>query len=204
MNKYILLFLFAGMAHLSVGAHVAMKHPLGGETFMAGDTLIIHFRETVYHGTQSFELTFSGDSGLTYTLVDTIEWIDTIHFYYDWIIPDSIGDKFRISVLQVNDAYREYTSATEVFTIKASNVSVNDKTPSRTSITLSPNPTTGPLNIDTDQKIVAVSVFDIKGNLILREDEVENVDLSSYPAGTYIVRVQTSVGIVSKRIIISK
>ena len=60
-------------------------------------------------------------------------------------------------------------------------------------LVIHPNPTTGKFEVcGLEFEVGEVQVFDLLGNLVLRTEERE-VDLSSYPAGIYMVRVGEAV-----------
>ena len=73
-------------------------------------------------------------------------------------------------------------------------VSVTDVT-TRLDVQLSPNPTTGIINISNVRDIARVEVVDAQGRIILsREDAVPRLDLSSLPTGVYVVKLITDSG----------
>ncbi|RYF10978.1 MAG: T9SS type A sorting domain-containing protein, partial [Flavobacteriales bacterium] len=59
------------------------------------------------------------------------------------------------------------------------------------SISISPNPTTDILNIKTYSKINNVSVSDMTGRKVNVKLDVNKVDVSSLPAGNYLINVET-------------
>lgn len=51
-----------------------------------------------------------------------------------------------------------------------------------------PNPTKGEINIKTDKKITSSSVYDFSGKILL-ENNSGKMDISSYPKGTYLLKI---------------
>ncbi len=73
------------------------------------------------------------------------------------------------------------------------------------SIDVSPNPTKGNFVITSKEKVVSYEVFDVAGKLVKQASKlnasVEGVNLSGYPAGTYMVKIKTATGTVTKKVI---
>jgi hypothetical protein len=61
-----------------------------------------------------------------------------------------------------------------------------------------PNPTTNSLNIDSDEKIKEVLIFDISGNLIHIETTSE-FSVEHLTNGVYLLSIQTALGVIFKR-----
>jgi hypothetical protein len=66
-----------------------------------------------------------------------------------------------------------------------------------------PNPTKGEVNIKTDKKIKTSSVFDITGKSVLKS-ESERVNLSSLPAGAYLLQIEFTDGTSSSEKVIKE
>lgn len=65
-----------------------------------------------------------------------------------------------------------------------------------------PNPVTEILNIETDSKIVSVSIFDAKGSLVKAISNAdEKVDVSGLTTGNYVVKVKTDKSEFTKKFI---
>ncbi len=67
-----------------------------------------------------------------------------------------------------------------------------------------PNPTVGKVTITAESQMECVNVYDVYGKLIQTlkvEDTSAEVDMSSYAAGVYFVRIQTDNGLVTKRVV---
>jgi len=65
-----------------------------------------------------------------------------------------------------------------------------------------PNPVTEILNIETDSKIISVSIFDAKGSLVKTISNAdEKVDVSGLTTGNYVVKVKTDKSEFTKKFI---
>jgi ELWxxDGT repeat protein len=66
-----------------------------------------------------------------------------------------------------------------------------------------PNPTSGMINITTDASREATyEIFDVLGNVILKQQNINQADLSSFAKGIYFIRVSDNNSSTTKRIII--
>jgi len=64
-----------------------------------------------------------------------------------------------------------------------------------------PNPTTGQINIKTeDQKIQQIAIFDLLGTNLL-ETIHTTMDISYFSAGMYVVQITTGKGIITRKIV---
>lgn len=102
------------------------------------------------------------------------------------------------------------TTMTAYFEEIGSNHENIDNCEQEMSIALSPNPTTGRVNISADERIKGVSVYDMAGKAIGRprtnhsqSTEME-LDLSGLPNGTYVVKIETEKGTATRKVIIDK
>jgi hypothetical protein len=68
-------------------------------------------------------------------------------------------------------------------------------------LTLHPNPTTGKLNIITDEKVIRVNVFDYTGRCIATYEKPSSLDLSRLAAGLYTLRITLPDSIEVRRVI---
>lgn len=68
-----------------------------------------------------------------------------------------------------------------------------------------PNPVSDHLNIRTNSKIIRVHVFNLMQQIVYSrfvDEMTHSIGLSSFPAGIYIVRIDTPEGAVSRRIVV--
>ena len=73
------------------------------------------------------------------------------------------------------------------------------------SISIFPNPTQGIININSEEKIESITIYDALGKMVFSESNFDlgsRVDVSELNNGTYIIEVQTEDGITSSRLII--
>jgi hypothetical protein len=69
-------------------------------------------------------------------------------------------------------------------------------------MSLSPNPVSSELNIDSDKAIQKVEVYNLSGALVnSQEGNTNTIDMSSLSNGSYFVKVNTEGSITSKIII---
>ncbi len=74
-------------------------------------------------------------------------------------------------------------------------------------VTLRPNPTRGILNIDVEGlnlENATVEVYSLVGELIHSTPMIPSIDISTQPAGIYVVKVNTAEGSIAKKIILDK
>ena len=58
------------------------------------------------------------------------------------------------------------------------------------SIGIFPNPTTSIINISTSLTNFELKVFDINGQLVLNDRNRHTIDVSNFPTGLYVIRLQ--------------
>ena len=90
-----------------------------------------------------------------------------------------------------------------IITVNTTNVGVSDY--DLNSVVVYPNPTDGQFRIEnSEMTIERVEVYDVYGkllNVVEVNDTQVAMNISSYAAGTYFVRVYTESGMVTKRIV---
>ena len=65
--------------------------------------------------------------------------------------------------------------------------------------TIYPNPTTGPLSIESDVPVTEIRIYSLEGKLVyLRKEEVYRINISDLNAGTYIMKLFSGEGILLK------
>jgi hypothetical protein len=68
-------------------------------------------------------------------------------------------------------------------------------------ISIYPNPTNSTFTINAEN-ITSIIIFDLLGNKILETKSSQNsIDVSNLASGQYLVRIQTSNGVMNKKII---
>ena len=72
----------------------------------------------------------------------------------------------------------------------------------RSTITLYPNPTSDFLNIQSDQKIFGIEIYDMSGKLVQIEKlTAEIVQVNKLPKGNYIIKIKTASGSINSQFI---
>ncbi len=113
-------------------------------------------------------------------------------FHYGWILVNVASGGSSITL----KSYAVEESPGKKITAGNTVLSVEDDVAVK--VSASPNPTTGTVNF-TGADVISVKVYDTLGNLVVESSE-SSVDLSSYSAGVYVALVETTAGVVSKRI----
>lgn len=129
----------------------------------------------------------------------TYQWMDCAT---QQIVQGATSQTFMPSVngqyaVIVSDSICSDTSA--CFTIN--NVSINEHDLAN-SIAVFPNPTTGKLNITSNERIEKIEVYDLSGREMLTVDHPEGeVDLSKLSTGVYLVKIKTEKSVVVRRVV---
>jgi len=100
--------------------------------------------------------------------------------------------------------YDDYGTGFKVDNITVTNLGVlaTDEVSKKESITISPNPASDRLNINTDAKISSVSIFDAKGSLVrTMANPDKTVNVSDLNTGNYIIKVKTDKSEFTKKFI---
>jgi uncharacterized repeat protein (TIGR03803 family) len=101
-------------------------------------------------------------------------------------------------VLNFDETSGFYSFNSELFITDAPN-SIDDLNLSNT-ISIYPNPSNGIYLIDS-KEVIEYSVYNNVGALVLSKTGSIQVDLTSYPSGIYLIKVETTNGELSKRLI---
>ncbi|AWA28678.1 hypothetical protein HYN48_00470 [Flavobacterium magnum] len=106
------------------------------------------------------------------------------------------------SVSQKADIYFDYNfpvatnvAMTTFDTLGTDNVVLDDD------ISIYPNPTKGLVNIKSDSEIKSVELFDVQGRQLLRKNNVETLNISTYTSGVYFIKVATYKGFKTQKLI---
>jgi hypothetical protein len=121
MNKIKPLLLVVSFSLILSGnaaAHVVLDYPVGGETFQAGDVIVIQWHIAISHGPANWDLYFSRDGGSTW---ETIAMnLPESRLTYDWTIPNIATDSGQVKVVQDNVSGSDYSDASGNFIINTS------------------------------------------------------------------------------------
>lgn len=103
---------FAG----SLLAHVELDNPLGGETYIVGQTVTIQWHIAIPHNTLNWDVLLSTDGGATWAFIQMD--LPPGSLSYSWIVPDNITSQARVSVIQDNSG-QDYQDESMNFAIQA-------------------------------------------------------------------------------------
>ena len=169
-------------------AHVALNFPVGGEVFVAGDTLTIEWTLVVSHPQNNWDLFFSPDGGITWEKIKLD--IDIPERSYQWVVPQLTIDEGRIRIYMDNVG-EGYTGTSENFSIRGV-VTVEDEEAFSRSFNLYPN-YPNPFNPSTtisftlsNASHVSLLIYDIHGR------EVESLIEGIQPAGSHSIEWNAS------------
>ena len=169
-------------------AHVALNFPVGGEVFVAGDTLTIEWTLVVPHPQNNWDLFFSPDGGITWEKIKLD--IDIPERSYQWVVPQLTIDEGRIRIYMDNVG-EGYTGTSENFSIRGV-VTVEDEEAFSRSFNLYPN-YPNPFNPSTtisftlsNASQVSLLIYDIHGR------EVESLIEGIQPAGSHSIEWNAS------------
>ncbi|SFT73649.1 Por secretion system C-terminal sorting domain-containing protein [Chryseobacterium formosense] len=128
---------------------------------------------------------FSNGNQIYSGALGTNKNVQAIDFVYD-----DFGTGFRVDNIQINN----------LPVLSTNEVSKKEL------IKIYPNPTTERLNIQTEEKINSITVFDAKGSLIknIQENGISNgraINVSEFAAGVYLIKVKTKTSEFTKKFI---
>lgn len=126
----------------------------------------------------------AGNYGIKYTL-GNYHWGGVDPKEYDIELDDqtiSEGDELRFNLPDqgVATIYQ-----------KSDLVSINNK--SNNKLNIYPNPATEKINIEIDERINKVEIYDNLGNIVLISYKYENIDISTLSSGVYYVKINNTI-----------
>jgi len=116
----VAMLAFAG----TVGAHVQLDHPNGGEVLEAGTTAVIEWHILISHATLNWDLWYSltGPGGPWMVIAEDLPPGNinsgAVHTF-DWLVPGAQSNEVRVRVLQDNDGVDYEDLSDDDFTIEA-------------------------------------------------------------------------------------
>jgi hypothetical protein len=118
IKPLLLAVIFSLILSGNAAAHVVLDYPVGGETFQAGDVVMIQWHIEISHGPANWDLYFSRDGGSTW---ETIAMnLPESQLTYDWTIPNIATDSGQVKVVQDNVSGEDYSDASGNFIINTS------------------------------------------------------------------------------------
>jgi len=76
--------------------------------------------------------------------------------------------------------------------------------PEKNILELYPNPTAGLVNINSNLNFNSIEVYNIKGEIILQEENKNKIDLSNFSNGTYLIGVYENEKFIMEKILLQK
>lgn len=98
------------------------------------------------------------------------------------------------------DALKIWKNAALILT--GQSLGVNENTLASDSISVSPNPTNGVVNVSSTSEVQTITVFDTTGKQVLSASNTTTVNLSNQAKGVYLVQVQTENGSATKKVVV--
>ncbi len=96
-------------------SHVVLDYPIGGETFQAGEVVMLQWHVAISHGPANWNLFFSSDGGSTWeAIVLSLPEAQLIH---DRTVPNITTDSGQVKVVQDNVTGEDYYDACGNFKI---------------------------------------------------------------------------------------
>ena len=120
----------------SVSAHTQLDFPVGGETFLAGDTITIEWQIIVSHQLENWDLHYSPDGGVTWVEIELD--LSPSQLTYDWIIPQITTEEAQIRIYMDNGG-TDYSDISGNFSIQGTPISVRHQNNLPKIFTLYPN-----------------------------------------------------------------
>ncbi len=192
MIRTVFVFLMVFMASMEMQAHVELKYPEGGEIHYPGETVNIVWEETISHSTQNWDLLYSVDGGLTWTILKEDVALEARN--YQWTVPDVSTAKARIKVIQDNNG-EDYESSSQNFTIvSATGI---QKFFEHTDVRIFPNPMTDIATIEFDNPNndkYSLIIYNIQGGVFRSITGIISgkidIQRDNMPAGRYFIQLR--------------
>ena len=103
MRAYVSRILFITLmlgCSVELFAHVALDYPVGGETYIQGQTVTIQWHIVAFHQQLNWDLYFSSDGGDTWQPIQLDIPVDSLS--YTWVVPAVVTSQGRIKIFQDN------------------------------------------------------------------------------------------------------
>ena len=136
------------------------------------------------------------DSGTVYPVTDSI---------MDIVIPDS--GRYTARLMRICQRYggvmlqSDWSGPTHFFIVN--NLAIGQ--PSDIGVSIVPNPATDAVTVSADGTLLALELRDLLGRTVLTQQPASTkttLDVSTLPAGTYILRLHTPQGVATKKLIV--
>jgi hypothetical protein len=153
-----------------VAAHVQLDYPIGGETFVAGETVSIQWHIVIMHIQENWDLYFSPDGGANWEVVQLD--LPTSQLNYQWTVPQIATENAQVRIVQDNSGGRDYDYISGDFTIQGTPTSVEVRAENPKTFTLHanyPNPFNPSTTIEFSlprSGYARLQVFNILGEVV--------------------------------------
>jgi len=101
----------------------------------------------------------------------------------------------------VNNEWKNSGLETFYYSSLFGNTSTNELT--ETNINIYPNPSTGVININTNETIENINILDINGKLVHHQTNNSPFDLSQHAKGIYFINITTEKVVINKKIVLN-
>ncbi|SFT85386.1 Por secretion system C-terminal sorting domain-containing protein [Lishizhenia tianjinensis] len=181
---------------------------------------------TTHYQFQQGEVNFYGDLYPTYKkVIDAFNiegycpFIDRIIPYYTWEVSGTFeGYTYTANFGQTEkrksyypDLWTNYDTYAELIYANiggnriGTKVYLNSENPLAKTFVVYPNPVEDLLTIKNTETLTSCSITDLQGNLLLRQlcsnGPINQIDLSAFPAGVYLLQLESDAGITCQKII---
>ncbi len=212
LKIYLLTFFLTLLLTPSARAHVELNYPEGGETFTAGDTILIQWTEVQSHVTLNWEIWFSPDASNTW--IEVSNNIPISAREYEWIVPNIKTEKGRIRVVQNNDEEQDYEDVSANFTIELPQ-SIRENIPWISAVKILPNPANDVCKLSFNllkpgkTEIVAIDpngklMNHLSYPILNAGKQLISISTENWPAGTYFIQVRSGEAFLTRKLIVSR
>lgn len=169
-HSLYLLYIMTCMVSFSLNAHPVMDYPKGGETFQAGETIIIRWHIAIEHEQEDWDLYFSPDGGQSWEII--AENLPPSAMEYSWKLPEINTNQGEIRILMDNvEGIMDYDDISNGFSIEGENTvtGIEENRITSSGLKVMPNPFSDRINIQfhiQEFTHVNLSVFDINGSRV--------------------------------------
>jgi hypothetical protein len=116
LGSFVLIALMSIVLTGSAAAHVALDYPVGGETFLVGETVEIQWHVVIPHDQENWDLYWSSDGGTTWETLELDLPVEQLS--YLWTLPDVVTEQGRVRIYMDNTG-TDYEDSSGDFAIQA-------------------------------------------------------------------------------------
>ncbi len=170
--------------------------------------------------TDSVQITATNNQFTVSAGIDTVITIDSIQLQGDdphsgtgsWLMISGGGAFANVNLFNTVISYlsqgdnilrwtvnRNGCSAFDEVTITYNPTNIDDIL--ATDISVYPNPAKNLIKISSNNDVLNITITDISGNVLLKQNQAQSLDISGLPAGIYLIKIRTNDGIFTRKII---